>query len=153
MADASADRPQKFEALKSAARDLVHFLRFFAQVDFALLSAYMTVQFVLGGWLLQTAQMPLRTKIQVLIVDLLVAGVAANLLILIHRRCKREAKKLDHLIDAVRTSASGLCGSVASRSSRERPSGYMLPTQSGYLLAISGALLGILFILAAIPSS
>jgi hypothetical protein len=97
----------EFEALKLRYEDQVVLLRTLTEIDHRMVTAFFTLQLVLGGWL--AAQEPLSSQLQwgIVAMDVAIAVIFLKLLFNNHRRRQEVADTIGNINEALGFNAKG----------------------------------------------
>ncbi len=101
------DNNQKFEALKLRYDDHVELLRSMTKLDVQIFSGYITVQLALGAWITANPIQGCWAKIGLIIIDLVLAVIAAKLLYNDYKRRNEVVGIIKNINDALSFNTPG----------------------------------------------
>ena len=137
------DDDAKREILTLAFGNHVQYLRWLSQIDLRMFGGFLTLQLVLGGWLLQYPPVRASATSGILIIDVVLAFAASVFLIKNQVRRKREVTTLGNISEALGLTKEGyfLENKKIMESPQSDPSLWL------YLLAIGTSVIGIALII------
>ena len=137
------DDDAKREILTLAFGNHVQYLRWLSQIDLRMFGGFLTLQLVLGGWLLQYTPTRALAASGILIIDVMLAIVAAVFLIKNQKRRNREVTTIGNICEALGLTVEGVF--LEKRKIMESPQSE--PSLRLYLFAIATSVIGIALII------
>ena len=133
----------EFESLKLRYEDQVVLLRALTALDIKIFTGFITIQFILGGWISTQPIDSLSIKVGLLLIDIVLAGIAGKLLYNQYIRRKEAIETVKNLNEALGYTQKG----IYLNNKAINPEGRTRPWIEWYIIGIVVGVIGFVLIL------